>query len=275
MEKINVYYCVDKKFLVQLVLSLISLANHTKAELNVINLTVEIPEYNKKGKKFTEKEDALCEKILKEANPKSTFKSIDVSDLFRKYLLKGPNLNNKYYSYYVTVRLLADLVPEIPDKVIYLDADTIFVGDVKELWNIDVDNVEMAGRRDIYRLSKYLQSGVMLLNMKKIREAGTFKKACKLCCEKKYFWYIDMSALNTACRKKKLISKRYNSYKYNKNCIIHHVCSTREGKVPLTKKWHHRIKTDEEEFMKKLYPQYNYIYKELDRIRKRQYAQFV
>ena len=84
MEKINVYYCVDKKFLVQLVLSLISLANHTKAELNVINLTVEVPEYNKKGKKFTEKEDALCEKILKEANPKSTFKSIDVSDLFRK-----------------------------------------------------------------------------------------------------------------------------------------------------------------------------------------------
>lgn len=88
----------------------------------------------------------FVKKILKEANPKSTFKSIDVSDLFRKYLLKGPNLNNKYYSYYVTVRLLADLVPEIPDKVIYLDADTIFVGDVKELWNIDVDNVEMAGR---------------------------------------------------------------------------------------------------------------------------------
>lgn len=70
MEKINVYYCVDKKFLVQQVLSLISLANHTKAELNVINLTVEVPEYNKNGKKFTEKEDALCEKNFERSKPK-------------------------------------------------------------------------------------------------------------------------------------------------------------------------------------------------------------
>lgn len=264
---INIYYCVDKKLLAQQLISLISLAKHTKEELNVINLTVEVPEYNAKGKKFTEREDKLCESILKEANPNSTYRSIDVSDLFRKYLLKGPNTHNKYYSYYVTVRLLAHLVPEIPDKVLYLDADTIFNGDVKELWDIDISDVEIAGRRDAFRISRYFQSGVMLMNMKKIRESGLLERACNLCATKKYYWYIDMSALNTACKKRKLFSKKYNSYKYDKNCIIHHVCATREGKIILTKKWQHRIKTDEEAFMRKIYPEYKYIYDEFDKIK--------
>lgn len=264
---INIYYCVDRKLLNQQVISLISLAKHTKEPLNVINLTVEIPEFDAKGKKFGEKGDALCESILKRANPLSTYRSIDVSNLFREYLLGGPNLHNKWYSYYVTVRLLAHLVPEIPDKVIYLDSDVIFNGDVKELWDINIEDVEIAGRRDYGRITPYFQSGVMLMNMKKIRETGLLERACKLCKEKKYYWYIDMTALNTACKKRKIISKKYNSYKYDPNCIVHHVCATRESKIPLTKKWFHRIKIDEEEFMRKIYPQYSDIYDEFDKIR--------
>ncbi len=265
---INLVYCVDKKLLVQQLVSLISLAKHTKEPINVINLTVEIPEFNAKGKKFTEEDDKLCESILKKANPESTYKSVDVSEEFKKYLLKGSNLHNKWYSYYVTVRLLMHLVPEIPDKALYLDADTIFNGDVKEVWDIDVSNVEIAGRRDAGRITNYFQSGVMLMNMKMIRETGLLEKACKLCAEKKYMWYIDMSALNTACKKRKIISKKYNCYKYDKDSIIHHVCGTRESKIFPTKKWFHRIKTDEVDYMVKIYPQYAYIYEELDRIKK-------
>lgn len=264
---INIFYCVDRKFLTQQLVSLISLVKHTKEPINVINLTVEIPEFNKKGKKFTEKEDKLCESVLKAVNPESTYKSVDVSEEFRKYLLHGPNLHNKYYSYYVTVRLLAHLVPEIPDKVLYLDADTIFNGDVKELFDIDVSNVEVAGRRDALRITRYFQSGVMLLNMKKIRENKVFEKACELCTKKKYLWYIDMSALNTACNSRKIISKKYNSYQYRPDCIVHHVCATRESKWIFKKAWMHRIKTDEIEFMKKIYPVYHYIYDELEKIK--------
>ena len=183
---INIYYCVDKKLLGQKLISIISLAKTTKEPLNVINLTVEVPEYNAKNKKFGEKEDALCEKILKSANPESTFRSIDVSDLFREHLMRGPNLHNRFYSYYVTVRLLAHLVPEIPDKVIYLDSDTIMNNDIKALWDIDVEDVEIAGRRDFCRITPYFQSGVMLMNMKKIRESGLLDRACKLCTQKKY-----------------------------------------------------------------------------------------
>ena len=70
---INLVYCVDKKLLTQQLVSLISLTKHTKEPINVINLTVEIPEFNAKGKKFTEKEDKLCESVLQKANPESTY----------------------------------------------------------------------------------------------------------------------------------------------------------------------------------------------------------
>ena len=48
---INIYYCADNRMFPQLLLSVLSLVKTNGAPLNVINLTVEIPEYNPKGKK--------------------------------------------------------------------------------------------------------------------------------------------------------------------------------------------------------------------------------
>lgn len=263
---INIFYCVDKKFLTQQIISLLSLVKYCKEPLNIINLTLEVPEFNSKAKKFTEREDKICEDILKEVNPESTYRSVDVSDLFREKLLKGPNLYNKFYNYYVTVRLLAHLVPEIPDKVIYLDADTIMNGDIRELWDIDIENYEIAGRRDMYRITPYFNSGVMVMNMQKIRETGMLEKACEICTTKRIFCYLDMDALNMACTKRKIIDKKYNSYKHSPDCIVHHVCNTRTGQIPLTKKWRHRVKTDEVDLMRKFLPEYNSYYDKLEDI---------
>lgn len=252
---INIYYCTDDKLFPQQVLSLVSLVRNTNEALNVINLTVEVKEYASKSKKTSELQDKFCDGLLKAKNPNSSFKSIDVSDLFREHLLKGPNLHNKFYSYFVVVRLLADLVPEIPDKVLYLDSDVMFNGDVKELWDIDVNDYDFAGRRDTLRITNYLQSGVMLMNMKRMREDGSMQLSRELCSTKKYLCYIDMSALNTACKLKKRISKRFNSYKYTDDCVLYHVCALREGGIPFTKKWWHRVKPDEVEIFGKRVPQ--------------------
>jgi len=258
---INVYYCTDKKLFTQQVMSVVSLAEHTNEALNVVNLTLEVPEFVAKSKKTSAEQDAYLDSILKAKNPDSSWKSIDVSDLFREHLFAGPNMHNKFYSYFVVVRLLAHLVPEIGDKVIYLDADTIINGDIKELWDIDLTDKELAGRIDSGRIGyKYLQSGVMLLNMKAIRENKRFERACQLVTTKKYYFYIDMTAINHSipAKKKKVFSTRFNSYKYKKDCVVYHVCGLREGKIPLTKKWFHRIKTDELELFAKYQPEYKY-----------------
>jgi lipopolysaccharide biosynthesis glycosyltransferase len=268
---INIYYCTDDKLFKQLVLSLLSLTQTTKEPLNVINLTQEIPEYSAKVKKTSPAQDALCNKILREVNPQSTFRSIDISDLFREHLLHTPNSNNRYYKIYVAARLLAHLVPEIPDKILYVDSDVLFPKDIKELWDIDVSNFEMAGRPDLFlatgrgRLAKYIQSGVMLFNMKKIRENGTFDRALNLIKTKKYTCYIDMSALNTACKGKNklLLPKKYNSYTWTKNAVVHHVCALRRGHIPFSRAWLDRMKPDRDEARPRL-PMYAAIYKKLD-----------
>ena len=268
MGKINIFYCVDNKLFMQQLVSLISLANTTKEELNVFNLTVEVPQVSKKSKATTESQTALFNHVLQKSNKNSTYTTIDVSEAFVKELYKGPNIHNKYYSYFVVVRLLADLVKEIPDeKIIYLDSDTIMNGDIKELFDIDMHGAEIAGRKDKGRIFNYFQSGVMLMDMKKIRENGLLERARQLCTTKKYICYIDMSALNTATKKRLMLNKKYNSFRYDKNCIVHHVCDTREGSLLFTKKWWHRIKTDEVEFMYKIYPEYRYIYDEIEKLK--------
>ena len=268
MNKINIIYCVDNKLFMQQLISLISLAKTTKAPLNVINLTLEVKQVSKHSKKTTDSQNELFNYVLKQANPESTYTSVDVSDIFVSELYKGPNIVNKYYSYFVVTRLLADLVKEVPnEKVIYLDSDTIMINDISELFNIDMKGAEIAGRRDKFRITNYFQSGVMLFDMKKMRETGLLEKARKLVTTKKYICYIDMSALNTACKKRLMLPKKYNSFKYDKNAIIHHVCDTREGKIMFTKKWWHRIKTDEVDFMKAIYPEYRYIYEEIDKLK--------
>ncbi len=256
---VNIFYCSDKKYFKQLFLSLITLVENTNEALNVTILTEEVSELSQ-NKAHTEEDRRLCERLLKSKNPESKVNLVNVSDVFRKRLLPSVNVSNKYYHYFVTLRLVADLVPEIGDKVIYLDTDVFFNDDVKKLWDIYDGNYEVMGRRDEGRISNYVQSGVMLLNMKKIRENGTFEKARERCRNKKYLCYIDMSALNSATKKKKCIPTRYCSFKYKKDNVTHHLCSIREGKILFSKKWWHRIKPDEFELMRKVCPYYERYY---------------
>lgn len=263
---INLYYCADNRMFPQLLLSVLSLVKTNRSPLNVVNLTVEVPEYNPKGKKTTPEQTAFLDALLKTAHPDSRFTTVDVSDLFREKLLKGPNLRNKYYSYYVTVRLVAHLVPEIPDKVLYLDTDCIVKSDLSDFFDLDLEGIEIAGRKDKFRLSPYFQSGVMLMNMKLIRETGLLERACALCATKKYICYIDMSALNTATKKRKILPPRYNSYK-NDDCFVFHVCDLRESRIPLTKKWRHRIKPDELDAFTERCPDLAYLKEEFLKIK--------
>lgn len=270
-DRMTIVYCTDDKLFNQQLLSLISLKENTKEALNVINLTVEVKELTPKSKKTSKEQDEFCDKLLKEKNPNSSFRSIDVSDLFRKELLKGPNLHNKYYSYFVVVRLLMDLVPDIGDKALYIDSDVMFNGDVKELYDIDVTNYDYAGRKDWYRISKYLQSGVMLFNLKRVRENKMLERAREKVTTKRYFCYIDMTAVNESCKPKdKLrIDKKYNAYIYTDDCILFHVCTLREGHIPFTKKWWHRIKPQETELFVKRVPQMKkYVDEYLDYVEK-------
>lgn len=86
------------------------------------------------------------------------------------------NLHFSVANYY---RLLAaDLIEE--DQVLYLDSDTLILGDIAPLWQVDMKGYPVAAVadlivRDFHRLNLqesqgYFNSGVMMLNLKVWRE---------------------------------------------------------------------------------------------------------
>ena len=96
-------------------------------------------------------------------------------------MIKGfPIGNHKYISIATYLRLfMSDLLPDDIDKVLYLDCDIMVIHSVKELWNIDVSDVALAGVEDQEELVEkapmrlgypqqygYVNAGVLLVNLK-------------------------------------------------------------------------------------------------------------
>lgn len=89
----------------------------------------------------------------------------------------GPNYKS-VFSYMSLVRLaFARLLPNF-DKVLYLDTDTVVCGDISPLWDIDMTDYYIAGASEDLSyvpqvpIGKYINAGVMLMNLDKIRKDG-------------------------------------------------------------------------------------------------------
>ncbi len=117
--------------------------------------------------------------------------------------------------------VLPNLLPFL-DKVIYLDSDTLVLGDIQELWKIDVTNFYLAAvnslnsKKNILRLkissSQYINSGVMLMNLKKMRNdkvSDAFLSLIKNTNIK--LLNVDQDVINLSLDKGvKLISRKWN-----------------------------------------------------------------
>ena len=87
---------------------------------------------------------------------------------------------NAYCTPYTLLRLLADLVPNMPDKLLYLDIDMMANGDISDLYNTDITEYEYAAVKEkygsVFIWPDYINAGVLLLNMKKIKEVHNILK---------------------------------------------------------------------------------------------------
>lgn len=79
---------------------------------------------------------------MKKYNADNDVKTIDVSELYATEFWGCPN-EGAYCSPYTLLRLFADKIPEIPDKILYLDADIMFNRDFTLLYDIDVSGWSM------------------------------------------------------------------------------------------------------------------------------------
>ena len=200
-KKIPVVWGIDKKYILQAFVVMRSVLMNSKQQYHFFILTAdniedEIKDYTK---------------ILKEE-----FDNFEIS--VRKVNIgyfSEAQIHNAHLSKAAYFRILiSDLVPEY-DKCIYLDCDLIVYGDLKELYDIELDDNYLAGVRDCHIMEdtlrevqhqkilgipsrdRYVNSGVLVMNLEKIRKDKLV--SCFFEQLKRENWYEDQDVLNLCC----------------------------------------------------------------------------
>ena len=173
----------------------------------------------------SDKQVEFLQQIAKDYNPDNQVTKIDVTDIYMQEFDNCPN-ENAYCSPYTLLRLFADKIPGIPDKLLYLDVDILFNREPELLYDVDVEGYEYAAARDHYGKyllnPNYINAGVLLFNMKEIRKTGLFEKARHLIKTKKLL-FADQDAVYRSTTRKKMLPQKYNDQKFlHKTTIVRH-----------------------------------------------------
>ena len=225
---VNLLLCGNEKVFDGALTQLLSMTNRTKESIHVFLMTMNLQRVNENFTAITEEQVDFLNRVVQEKNPANLVEKIDVTDVYEREF--GGCVNETAYcTPYTLLRLLADLYPQLPDKLLYLDIDIMIAGDIRKLWDIDVTEYEYAAVKEKYGCwlirPDYFNAGMLLLNMAKIRETGLLAKARELIRRKKLL-FADQSAIFKSTTKKKLISRIYNEQsKFNrKGTVVCHFC---------------------------------------------------
>lgn len=224
---ISVCYCGNKRIFGGLLLSALSVARQTKAKLEIIVLSMDLPELNKDYVSFSQNQMELLEKAIRRYHPESSVRLIDVTQVYQDELLRAKSEKNGYTPYSM-IRLFLDLLPDIPDKLIYLDVDTMATDDIAILYNTDLEGYEYGAVLDymgqFWISANYCNSGVLLLNMKMIRETGLFQK-CRNNIVRHRMIMPDQTSLNRLAVSKLYLPRRFNEQRDRReDTVVKHFC---------------------------------------------------
>lgn len=243
----NIFFAVNNDYFEKFATALISiLQNNKNHELHFFVLNSDISLQNKQK----------IEKL------KLSYRNFDIEyitpspDLFKDFKINIDYISIETYFRY----LIADLKPKM-DKALYLDADLIVNADLEPLYNTDLGGFYAAGAKDAYIESLdykekigfkasdlYINAGVMLFNLKKIRKdkmvQKLFANTLKL---KDKISYQDQDILNITFKGNiKELDSIYNFTTENakkepsklKKAVIAHYTGKRK---PWDKNCHHKL----------------------------------
>ena len=209
---INILLCGNEKVFDGALTELISITNRTKEPVHCFLFTMDLTRIKKEFTCISDSQVEFLRKVVKSKNTQNEITKIDVTDLYEKEFKECVN-ESAYCTPYTLLRLLADMIPDMPDKLLYLDIDMMIARDLKLLYDINIEDYEYAAVKEKYGCwlirPDYINAGMLLLNMKKIKETGLLEKARKLIREKKML-FADQDAVFWSTTKKKLLPRIYN-----------------------------------------------------------------
>ncbi len=224
---IHLLFCGNDKVFDGVLTCMLSIFKRTETRepFTIHIFTMDVTRIKPEYRPISEMQVQYLDEIAKSYNKQNEIVRVDVTELYEQEFGHCPN-EQAYCSPYTLIRLLADMVPDMPDKLLYLDVDLLFNRDITLLYNQDVTDYEYASARDHY--GKYLinpnfiNAGVLLFNMDKIRETGLLKKSRELLKVKKLL-FADESAIYRCTVKKKMLPQKFNDQKFlHKSTVVRH-----------------------------------------------------
>lgn len=215
--KIPVVWGLDKKYVLQAFVVMHSILRNSKQDFHFFILTADEIKYD--VERYTD--------ILKKEY--SNFElSIETVDINR---FSNAKIHNRHLSKAAYFRLLIPEIIREYDKCIYLDCDIIVHGDLRELYEIEIENYYLAGVRDCHVIEdtpfeikhqqvlgipsrdKYINSGVMLMNLDWLRKDNLVTSFWTQL--QKENWFEDNDVLNVCCYPDiKTIPLKYNLFQF-------------------------------------------------------------
>ena len=224
---VNILFCGNSGVFDGMLTCILSILKRTSSSepFGFYIFTMDVTHLNEKYTPVSGGQIEFLDGVVKGYNPQNTVTKTDVTELYMKQFSGCPN-EGAYCSPYTLIRLFADQVDVIPDKILYLDADILFNRDVCLLYNEDVSQVEYAAARDHYGKylvrPDYVNAGVLLFNMVRIRETGLLQKARELIKNRKLV-FADQSAIIRSTSEKKMLPQRFNDQKFlHKHTVVRH-----------------------------------------------------
>ncbi len=186
---IPVYFSCDNNYVAQLCTVIKSITSNTNSNIHFIILHLELSGESKYNIEKTS------------ANHRVSFVGISKwNSHFENFCMK-----QNHISIAACYRYLIPILDFEYNKGIYLDCDIVVLDDIKELYNIDLKNNYLAGTDDFLKkkhlrlisVDRYFNSGVLLLNLKKLKEDNiSFKLFETTKALKDKIKYLDQDILN-------------------------------------------------------------------------------
>lgn len=219
MNKVNVCFLTDEGYCMQTSVAITSMLKNK-------NMDSEYDIY------------ILCDNVTNES--KNNFKKLE-TEKFKIYIIDLDN-NDEYNKYEIkdipaTITAMHKFsIPNILsnlDKVLYLDGDIIVKKDLAELYNFDIGNNYVGAVKEAGGMSRtqynlfikknvfYFNSGVMLMNLKKMRDDNISEKLIDYRING-YNELMDQDSLNYVLKDKSLELP----FKFNTQLVFLYICKS-------------------------------------------------
>ncbi len=225
----NIAYAGNRKVFKGILLSLLSIIKHSSDALNVFVVTMDLKDMNPDYTPITVKDCSILEAVVKNKNPESRVILLDATNIYLNSLSENKN-NATTFTPYSMIKLYLDEVDSIPDRLIYLDCDTMALQDLKQIDNLNIEDYELAAVTDATN-KKQFNTGVLFLNMKLIKQSGLFKR-CRQLINTQQLKKPDQDALNQIAISVLEMDGVFNDQaKVRQNTVVRHFCSGKKMMV--------------------------------------------